>query len=131
MSYNAVYDRIYHAPVQVSLTQLNYGMEADGLGETQIQVCDVTPSEDDRVPLYTKEADGTVTYLLGYPVFMYNRRYQFMAQAFEEYLYNNEPSGAIDRVPLRSGSVTVQNGMSKKDERLTYELDSNGRNKAI
>ena len=131
VSYNAVYDRIYHAPVQVSLTQLNYGMEADGLGETQIQVCDVTPSEDDRVPLYTKEADGTVTYLLGYPVFMYNRRYQFMAQAFEEYLYNNEPSGAIDRVPLRSGSVTVQNGMSKKDERLTYELDSNGRNKAV
>ncbi len=131
VSYNAVYDRIYHAPVQVSLTQLNYGMEADGLGETQIQVCDVTPSDDDRVPLYTKEADGTVTYLLGYPVFMYNRRYQFMAQAFEEYLYNNEPSGAIDRVPLRSGSVTVQNGMSKKDERLTYELDSNGRNKAV
>ena len=131
IQYNAVYDRIWHNPVQVALTQLNYGMEADGLGETMMQAGELNPMDSKDIPLYTKEADGSVTYLLGYPVFQYNRRYQFMASAFEEYRYNNEPSGAVDRVPLRSGSVTVQNGMSKNDERQTYALDNNGKNKAL
>lgn len=131
VQYNAVYDRIYHNPVQVRLTQLNYGMEADGLGEAQIQVNSLTPLTDNTLPLYTKQANGEVNYLLGHPVFRYNRRYQFLASAFEEYLYNNEPSGAVDRVPLRSGSVTIQNGMSKSVDRQTYQLDSNGRNKGI
>lgn len=131
VSYNAIYDRIYHNPVQVTMTQLNFGMEADGLGETEIQVNDINPTENSTIPLYTKEEGGEISYLLGYPVFMYNRRYPFMASAFEEYRYNNEPSSSIDRVPLRSGSITVQNGMSKSDERRTYDLDTNGRNKAI
>ena len=131
VSYNAVYDRIYHNPVQVNLTQLNYGMEADGLGEKNMQATSINPFMENEVTLYTKEADGTVDYLLGYPVFTYNRRYQFMASAYEEYRYNNDPAGAVDRVPQRGGSITVQNGMAQNTPRQTYALDSLGRNKGV
>jgi len=129
--YNAIYDRIYHNPVQVQLTQFNNGMEAAGYGEAKIQASSIRPMEDDEIPMYVKEPDGTVEYLLGYPVFAYNRRYLFMASAYEEYRYNNSPAGEIDRVPQRGGSVTVQNGMSKNTDRTTYQLDSLGRNKSI
>ncbi len=131
VSYNAVYDRIYHNPVQVSLTQLNYGMEADGLGEAKMQASCLNPLMDNPIALYTKQADGTIDYLLGYPIFTYNRRYQFMAAAFEEYRYNNEPSGTIDRVPQRGGTIVVQNGMSVSTDRQSYILDSLGRNKGV
>ena len=131
VSYNAVYDRIYHNPVQVSLTQLNYGMEADGLGEAKMQASCLNPQMDSPIALYTKQADGTIDYLLGYPIFTYNRRYQFMAAAYEEYRYNNEPSGTIDRVPQRGGTIVVQNGMSVSTDRQSYILDSLGRNKGV
>ncbi len=131
VSYNAVYDRIYRSPVKVSLVQQLYGMPQDGFGEPSMDVSGFDPKNREKVALYTAQADGTVRYLLGYPLFFYNRRYQFEAQAYEEYFYNNSPSGAVDRVPQRGGEVIIRNGMHSSTDNTAYPLDNEGRNRSI
>ncbi|MBE6311939.1 MAG: T9SS type A sorting domain-containing protein [Bacteroidales bacterium] len=132
VQYNAVYDRIYHTPMQVSLSQLVYGIKRDGLGEPTMEVSNIDPSLIGSVNLYEKQADGTVNYLLGYPVYNGGRKYQFVAEAYEDYYYNNDSqSGALDRVPLRGGSVTVHNGLHDSKENITFALDNQGTNQNI
>ncbi|MBR1808546.1 MAG: hypothetical protein IJ776_04075 [Paludibacteraceae bacterium] len=129
--YNAVYDRIYHTPMQISLNQMIYGLQRAGLGEPSMEVSHINPSLVGTVDLYRKQADGTIDYLLDYPVFIGGRKYQFTAEAYEDYYYNNDHEGGkLDRVPLRGGSVTIHNGLhNSKSE--TYALDLTGRNQSI
>ncbi len=129
--YNAVYDRIYRTPVQVHLKQLLYGLEQDGYGEPTMNAGSLNPTIKEKVNLYTKQEDGTIRYTMGYPVFYYNRRYQFEAQAYEDYYYNNDPTQRLDRVPQRSGKVTVRNGMHNSTDHTTYELNRQGKNRNI
>ena len=129
--YNAVYDRIYRSPVQVHLTQLMYGVEQEGYGEKSMNANGYDPSGAEKLQLFTVALDGTVTYTLGHPVFLYNRKYQFEASAYESYYYNNVPEGSVDRVPQRGGRVTIHNGMHTSTETETYELDSVGKNRNV
>jgi len=130
ITYNAVYDRIYRAPVQIKMTQLLYGMEKAGYGEQTGEYTDMDGKTYD-LSFYT-EQNGEAVYTLGYPVFMYNRQYQFMVSAYEEYCYNNnKQTGIIDRVPIRSGSVTIRNGLHSATESRSYELDNEGKNTSI
>ena len=130
ITYNAVYDRIYRSPVQVKMTQLLYGMEKAGYGEQYGEYTDIDGHS--YTMLLYHEQNGEAVYTLGYPVFMYNRQYQFMVSAYEEYCYNNnKQTGLIDRVPLRSGSVTIRNGLHSATESRTYELDNKGKNASV
>ena len=130
VTYNAIYDRIYHTPVQIKMTQLLYGMEKAGYGEQTGQYTDMDGQQHDMS--YYTESNGEAVYTLGYPVFAYNRQYQFMVSAFEEYCYNNDRNTQrIDRVPLRSGSVVIRNGLHSATESQVYVLDNNGRNNTI
>ena len=129
--YNAVYDRIYRSPVQVLLKQLLYGMEQDGYGEQSLGVNSVNPNMKQSLKLYSKQEDGTICYTLGYPLFYYNRRYQFEAQAYEDYYYNNDPTQRLDRVPQRGGKVTVRNGMHNSTNRTVFELNDQGKNRNV
>jgi len=130
--YNAVYDRIYHAPVQIHMQQLLYGLPQDGYGEASMKVSSFNIQSNEQVALYTKGNDGTVTYTLGYPVFYHNRKYQFEAQAYEDYYYNNDrEAGALDRVPQRGGTITIHNGMQSATSHVSYQLDSLGKNRNI
>ena len=130
VTYNAIYDRIYHNPVQIKMTQLLYGMEKAGFGEQNGHYTDMDGRQHDLA--YYTESDGQAVYTLGYPVFAYNRQYQFMVSAFEEYCYNNNRNAhLIDRVPLRSGSVVIRNGLHSATESQTYVLDNNGRNNTV
>jgi len=132
VQYNAVYDRIYHTPMQVSLSQMIYGLERDGLGEPSIEVSNIDPSQTGSVNLYEKQDNGEVNYLLGYPLFIGGRKYQFVASAYEDYYYNNDrQAGTLDRVPLRGGSVTIRNGMHSATNAETYILNEQGRNNTI
>ncbi len=131
IAYNAVYDRIYRSPVRVQLKPLMYGMEQDGYGEPSMEVNGINPLVRTKVPLFSKAEDGTVNYLLGYPVFCLNRKYQFEAQAYEDYYYNNDPTQRLDRVPQRGGSVTVRNGLVSSTARESFELNSEGKNRAV
>ena len=129
--YNAVYDRIYRTPVRVQLKPLMYGMEQDGYGEPSMEVNGINPLQRTKVPLFSKAEDGTVNYLLGYPVFYLNRKYQFEAQAYEDYYFNNDPTQRLDRVPQRGGSVLVRNGLVSSTTRERYELNNEGKNRAV
>ena len=130
ITYNAVYDRIYRAPVQIKMTQLLYGMEKAGYGEQTGEYTDMDGKTYD-LSFYT-EQNGEAVYTLGYPVFLYNRQYQFMVSAYEEYCYNNnKQTGIIDRVPVRSGSVTIRNGLHSATESRSYELDNEGKNTSV
>ena len=130
--YNAIYDRIYHTPMLVSMTQMIYGLERDGLGEPTMEVSHINPALVGTVDLYQKQSDGSVKYLLEHPVFIGGRKYQFVASAYEDYYYNNDPqSGTLDRVPLRGGSVTIHNGMHNSTESQSYALDRYGQNSSI
>ena len=131
VSYNAVYDRIYHTPAKVHLTQLIYGMEKDGYGEPSMPVTSFD-SVPENVSLYTAvtSPNGSkhVSYTLGYPIFYNKRSYQFAVAAYEEYYYNNDPQGgARDRVPMRSGRVLVHNGMKGTGGAIPSTLDAQGK----
>lgn len=130
ISYNAIYDRIYRSPVQVAMTQMQYGMACDGLGEKTLEMSSMAGKGED-IPAYTIQADGSVDYLLGYPVFIMGRKYQFQVSAFEDYRYNNTAAGHLDRVPQRGGNVTVRNGMEGATHSQTYALDNEGKNKNV
>ncbi len=128
---NAIYDRIYHNPVQVHLTQLVYGMPQQGLGEPTMQVSTMT-NDGELVPLYTPtvHSNGNVDvhYLLGYPLFLNKHNYEFTAAAYEDYYYNNNVTlGARDRVPVRGGKVLIHNGLQNTGRSITYDLDRQGK----
>ena len=136
--YNAVYDRIYHTPVKIHMQQLLYGLAQDGYGEKSMKVSSFNQRSDEEVALYIEssadniEGASIVTYTMGYPIFCANRKYQFEAQAYEDYYFNNSPEdGSLDRVPQRGGSVTIHNGMEGTTKHYTYPLDSVGRNRNI
>ncbi len=131
--YNAVYDRIYHTPIRVSMKQILYGLEQDGFGEPSVEVSSFSSKDHDKIDLYkVNEADETVEYLMGYPLYYNNRRYQFKVSAYEDYYYNNVTlGGKRDRVPQRGGIVTVHNGLHNTSNETTYELDIQGENRNV
>lgn len=130
-SYNAVYDRIYHNPVVVGLSQILYGIERKGYGEAEMEFSSIR-SQSDKVAMYTEQSDGTVNYLMGYPVFLSGRKYQFVARAYEEYYYNNNRNGGVvDRVAQRGGEVTIHNGLHSQMDTLQFALDEKGENRAV
>ena len=128
--YHHIYDRIYRTPVQVKMTQVRYGVPCAGLGEASMQTASMN-GQGDIIPLYTQASDGSVDYLLGYPVFLSERQYQFTVSAFEDYRYNNSASGLPDRVPQRSGTIRIVNDMESNTASQTYPLDQNGENKNV
>ena len=130
-SYNAVYDRIYHNPVVVGLSQILYGIERKGYGEAEMEFSSIR-SQSDKVAMYTVQENGTVNYLMGYPVFLSGRKYQFVARAYEEYFYNNNRNGGVvDRVAQRGGEVTIHNGLHSQMDTLQFALDEKGENRAV
>ena len=132
VQYNAVYDRIYHNPVVLSLNQVMYGVERKGYGEPEMEYSSINPMTAEKVSMYTEQADGSINYLMGYPVFISNRRYQFVARAYEEYVYNNNRNtGEIDRVAQRGGEVIVHNGLHSQTDTLHFILDGKGENRAV
>ena len=128
--YHHIYDRIYRTPVQVKMTQVRYGVACAGLGEQSLQTASMN-GQGESIPLYTETSDGSVSYLLGYPVFLSDRQYQFTVSAYEDYRYNNTASGLLDRVPQRSGTIRIVNDMESTTASQTYPLDQNGQNKNV
>ena len=130
-SYNAVYNRIYHTPVQVHLRQMLNGLEKAGYGEEKIELSSLDPNQHTQIALYHTLNNGRVHYVLGYPLFYAYRKYQFTAEAYEVYLYNNSDAQSMDTVPWRGGEVIVRNGMELNPTPKTFPLDENGRNNGI
>ena len=117
--YHAVYNRIYHSPVEVTYKQIGFD-SFDYFGDKTYASTELT-GESVQVPLVysvrkpnwpANRKDSLVAvYTLGYPVFSIERQYPIQLQVAERYLYNNDPLNRVDLVPLKGGMAYMHNGM--------------------
>ena len=108
-TYQAVYNRIYHSPVEVTYKQVGYD-NFDYFGDKTYASSELT-GETVEVPLVysvrkpnwpaNRKDSLMAVYTLGYPVFSIERKYNIQLQVAERYLYNNNPLGRVDMVPLK------------------------------
>ena len=127
-TYHAVYNRIYHAPVEVTYKQLGYD-SFNYFGDKNYYATQLT-GESVEVPLaYLDPVDSvTVHYTFTYPVFSVERKYTIELQVGENYPYNNDPAGKVDIVRLGGGFAAMQNGLNPSAPAGDpVEVDSLGR----
>lgn len=134
--HNAKFSIIYHAPVQLTFKQSNYGRTMSYFGEKQMALSNFG-KENVVIDLASEDEEGKMTYNFGYPVFngmslieKNKNRYAFELTAHEDYYYNNNRQSSIpDMVFIPYGKVKISNGLDikpdKKEEYIT--LDGNGR----
>ena len=125
--YNESYSITYHNPINISCTQLRYGMEVGYYGEETMRRKNIK-NEQITVPLVFKDSVGVYTYLFGAPVFAMDN-YSFRITAHEDYYYNNNPSEPLhEEVRIKGGTLKVYNGLYNAENTKidSYQLDDNG-----
>ena len=124
--YNAIYNRIYHAPVEVTYRQMGYD-SFDYFGDKNYMATSLDGKQHEVPLAYVNPADTTqALYTFGYPVFSMERKYRIQLQVAESYLYNNDPRFKPDLVRLDGGYAYMQNGMKGDSYKVPQELDSLG-----
>ena len=134
LTYNAIYNRIYHSPKEVTYKQLGYD-DFDYLGDKTYTAADLLGNKTDVPLAYKKDKNDKksrqAAYTFGYPVFSLERKYYIQVQVAESYPYNNDKSsGKIDYVKVGGGKATMYNGMkavSALEYKKEADLDSLGR----
>ena len=126
LTYNAIYNRIYHSPVEVTYRQMGYD-SFDYFGDKAYMATSLD-GQQHEVPLaYVTPDDSThAKYTFGYPVFSMERKYRIQLQVAESYLYNNDARNKPDLVRLDGGYAYMQNGMKGDAYKVPQELDSLG-----
>ena len=98
--------------------------------------------DEERIPLYTVEADSTIDYSMDVPVLTQKKQlYTWQVQVYEEYTNNDGAEPLIDRVPLAGAEINIANALaaerlvvdtvtysetSREDSNTTLVLDSTG-----
>ena len=132
VEYNAIYNKIWHSPVELTYEQLgfnNFGYVGDENysfssldGKKAVVPLAYQVHTDEKGTAATK-----VEYTFGHPVFSIEHQYPFKLAAVERYYWNNNVlSDTIDVVKLKGGSVAIQNGMISSTHREDVDLDENG-----
>ena len=126
LSYHAIYNRIYRAPVEVTYKQLGYD-DFDYFGDKNYIASELTGKQT-QVPLaYKNPADTTqALYTFTYPVFSLERKYSIRLQVGESYRYNNDPANKPDLVRVGGGIATIHNGMKDGAPKDTLHIDALG-----
>ena len=123
-TYNAIYNRIYHTPIEITYKQVGYD-SFDYFGD-KIYAASTAGGIRVDVPL-AYEKNGATHYTFGYPVFSLNRHYPIAISVVERYPWNSiENALKDDMVRIGGGKVTVHNGMKNSLTSETVELDSLG-----
>ena len=124
-NYYAIYNRIYHNPVELTYKQLSYD-SFDYLGDKNYNASTASGNKV-QLPLAYKGADGQAAYTFGFPVFSLERKYYMQLQVAERYPYNNDlASEKIDYVKVGGGLATMHNGFKNGVVKDTLSLDANG-----
>ena len=111
LKYNAIYNRIYHNPVEVTYRQKGYD-EFDYFGDKSYMATNLAGKQSE-VPLAYMGPDSLTHYTFDYPVFSLERKYYIQLQVAENYPYNNDPlSRDIDLVKVGGGIATMHNGLN-------------------
>ena len=131
VEYNAKYNRIWHAPTELSYEQLGFN-QFGYYGDATYTSANLL-GEKAEVPLaYMIDPNGpkkasNVAYTFGYPVFSVERQYPFRLSAIEKYYWNNKQnSDSVDVVHLSGGKVTIHNGFISSTHTEEVVLDSIG-----
>ena len=141
VEYNAIFNRIYQAPISLDYKQVGFD-QFDYFGDRTYIATDLAGNKV-TVPLayQTKKTNwlGTskdsmeVHYTFGYPVFNLDRSYPIKITAGEKYYYNNNlNSDVVDIVAVSGVPVIVRNGLAAKGtfnatlHDTTEPLDENG-----
>ena len=124
--YNAIYNRIYHAPVEVTYKQMGYD-DFDYFGDKNYMATSLDGKQHEVPLAFKNPADTTqAKYTFGYPVFSMERKYRIQLQVAESYLYNNDAKYKPDLVRLDGGMAYMQNGMKGDSYKVPQKLDSLG-----
>ena len=126
-SYNAIYNRIYRSPVELTYKQLNYDA-FDYFGDKYYNATKLN-GDKVQVALAYKNPDDSTTakYTFGNPVFSLERKYYIQVQVAERYVYNNDlASEKIDYVRVGGGVATMHNGMKNGVAIDTLHLNNLG-----
>ena len=119
-SYVAKMVKTYYAPPQLIVTQKG----SKGFGEQEMKDYAVSGTEKmDIENIWTEEADGSIKYTYGFPVFAREKEYKFDLRGYE--LYTNYDTGKAvnDTIALNGQLVTVTNEMSNKQDVVARVLD--------
>ena len=133
VEYNGIYNCIYHTPVELLYSQVNYD-NFQYFGDRSYTAYndegdkEVVPlAYEDVVKNANNEEKKVTKYTFGYPVFNINRPYVFSLSAQERYFWNNNlRSDTVDVVQLSGGKVTVHNGLESYTHKAVVDLDENG-----
>ena len=127
-TYNARYNRIYHAPVEITYEQVGYD-SISYFGDRFYQ-CQTAGGANVQVPLVYPDSLGKgypAHYTFGHPVFSVEHKYPVKLAVVERYPWNNDPySKIVDLVKIGGGKVTIHNGMKSGLHQEEVELDSLG-----
>ena len=136
VEYNAIYNRIWHAPVELTYQQLgfnNFGYFGDlnySFANVDGTKATVPLAYEVSIEVSTEGSETKakkVEYTFGHPVFSIERQYPFKLAAVERYFWNNNSqSDTIDVVKLKGGTVSIQNGMISSTHKQDVDLDDNG-----
>ena len=125
LSYNAIYNRIYRSPIELTYKQQGFD-DFDYFGDKTYMATNLA-GDKARVPLAYKGADGRAAYTFGHPVFSLERKYYIQVQVAESYRYNNDPTTErLDLVPVSGGTATMQNSMKAGINKEVLTLDEEG-----
>ena len=125
-TYNAIYNRIYHAPVEITYRQVGYDT-FDYFGDKSYTATNVG-GDKVVVPLAYLGSDNKADYTFGHPVFSLERRYPIEIAVVERYPWNGVAGSAKeDLVRVGGGRVTIHNGLKDGLNQEFVELDSEGR----
>ena len=127
--YHATYNRIYHSPILLKLTQRDLKGDCDYYGIKEMKATNVADEQTHvTIPTISKDTDKTTTtYLFGHPVFS-KGYYNFRAETYEEYYYNNDKqTGKRDQVNMHGGTLRIHNGMHDNNKTIIRQLDTLGK----
>ena len=116
--WNDQYSITYRAPIDITCTQVRYGIAEPYLGERSMTRQNIN-NEMVEIPLVEKDSNDVWQYTFGHPVFA-TGDYTFRINAYEDYYYNNDKTSTKhERVPINGGNMKVYNGLHASEETQT------------
>ncbi|MBQ6777508.1 MAG: hypothetical protein IJP52_04275 [Paludibacteraceae bacterium] len=118
VKWNEKYSITYRSPIDITCTQLRYGIAEPYLGEKSMTRQNIK-NEMVEIPLVEKDSTGVWHYTFGHPVFA-TGDYTFRINAHEDYYYNNDKTSTKhERVPINGGDMKIYNGLHASEETQT------------
>ena len=109
----------HYADPQISVVETANGEGAYGISE--ISHTDKDGIAETVKDLWKREADGSVSYLLGFPIYNMGESYEYKLFGYEEYVNYDGSKPVKDIIPMNDQLITVSNEMSDL-QKIIYKV---------